>query len=50
MIVKCPNCKTKFERDSAKEEFCGVCETTQNFKEMEVKKVSVMKKKAKKKK
>lgn len=44
IIVKCPNCKTKFSREVAQEEFCGVCETTQLFKEVKEKKVMGCKK------
>lgn len=32
IIVKCPNCKTKFFRTSAVTEPCNICETTQTFK------------------
>lgn len=31
VIVKCPNCKTKFFRSRAEEEFCNICMTTQKF-------------------
>lgn len=26
MTVRCPNCKTKFDRERADQEKCGVCE------------------------
>jgi uncharacterized Zn finger protein (UPF0148 family) len=37
MLVKCPNCKTKFVRAGEVEETCGVCETKVTLKEVKQK-------------
>ncbi len=49
MIVKCPNCKARFKRETEVEEFCGVCETQVSMKEVHLKKANVGKIKTKKK-